>query len=117
MVELVDAGERTSYFFVQVKSTRKRLTRTQTPPRLRVEVSEADVRRMTAYLAPTYVVGVHEGEDRAFVISVFGDMREGISSMTTAHELTRETLRRLWDEVRAFWQGRDMTRRASSFTN
>src|SRR5262249_26735778 len=117
LVELVDAGENTPFFFVQVKATRKELTRTQTPPRLRVEVSQKDVRRMVAFPAPTYVVGVHEDEERAFIISVHGTMDEGISSLTTAHELTGETLRRLWDEVRVFWQGRDMARSSSAFSN
>ena len=49
LVELVDAGEKTPFFFVQVKTTRKEYTTTQRPPRLRIEVSENDVRRMVAY--------------------------------------------------------------------
>jgi hypothetical protein len=117
LVELVDAGEKTPFFFVQVKSTRKAFTTTHVPPRLRVEVSEKDVRRMVAYPAPTYVVGVHEDQERAFLVSVHGDMAESIPSITTAHELAGETLRRLWDEVREFWQGRDMARAGSFFVN
>jgi hypothetical protein len=117
LVELVDAGERTPFFFVQVRSTRKAFTK-QTPPRLCVEVSQKEVRRTVAYLAPTYVVGIHEGEERAFVIAVHGDMSEAIPSLTTAHELNSgETLRRLWEEVRGFWEGRDMRRTVSSFLN
>src|SRR5207302_1536125 len=87
LVELVDAGETTPFFFVQVKTTRKNYTRTQKPPRLRVEVSQEDVRRMVAYPAPTYVIGVHTDEERAFIISVHGSMREAIPSITTRHEL------------------------------
>ena len=117
LVELVDAGEKTPFFFVQVKTTRKEFTKNQTTPRLRVEVSEKDIRRRVAYPAPTYVVGVHEGEERAFIISVHGTMSEAIPSITTAHELTCETLRRLWDEVREFWQGHEMAQPASSFLN
>lgn len=117
LVELVDAGERTPFFFVQVKATRKGYTKTHTPPRLRVAVSEQDVRRMVAYPAPTYVVGVQEDEERAFLVSVHGAMADAMPSITTAHELTCETLRRLWDEVREFWRGRDMARSASSFLN
>jgi hypothetical protein len=117
LVELVDAGEKTPFFFVQVRATRKKYTRTQTPPRLRIELSEKDVRRMVAYPAPTYVVGVQEDEERAFIISVHGVMAEGISSITTAHELTCETLKRLWYEVREFWHGHEMTRTVSSFLN
>jgi len=117
LVELVDAGEKTPFFFVQVKTTRKELTKAQVPPRLRVEVADKDIRRMVAYPAPTYVVGVHESEERAFIISIHGAMAEAISSITTAHELTCDTLQRLWEEVRAFWQNRDMSRSASSFLN
>jgi hypothetical protein len=117
LVELVDAGEKTPFFFVQVKATRKQLTKPQTPSRLRVEVSDKDVRRMSAFPAPTYVVGVQEDDERAFIVSVHGDMREGISSITTSHEVTSATLKLLWDEVQAFWHARDMTRTTSSFTN
>ncbi len=117
LVELIDADEKTPFFFIQVKTTQKEFTKSQTPPRLRVEVSEHDVRRIVAYPAPTYVVGVHTEEERAFIVSIHGDMSEAISSITTAHELTCETLRRLWDEVRAFWQGREISRLVSSFLN
>ena len=72
---------------------------------------------MVAYPAPTYVMGVHEGEERVYIISVHGAMAEAISSITTAHELTAETLRRLWEEVREFWREREMSRSASSFLN
>lgn len=115
LVELVDAGEKTPFFFVQVKSTRKDFTKARVTPRLRVEVAKKDIRRMVAYPAPTYVVGVHESEERAFIISVHGAMAEAISSITTAHELTCDTLQRLWEEIRAFWQDRDMSRSASFF--
>lgn len=117
LVELVDAGEKTPFFFVQVRTTRKKLTKTQTPPRLRVEVSAKEVRRMVSFPAPTCIVGVHEDEERAFLISVHGSMAEAIGSITTAHELTCETLRRLWNEVREFWRGRDMSRSTSAFGN
>jgi hypothetical protein len=116
LVELVGAGQMTPFFFVQVRSTRKDFTR-QVPPRLHVEVSEQEVRRMVAYPALTYVVGVHEGEERAFVIAVHGAMGAAIPSITTAHELNGETLRQLWEEVRDFWYGRDMTRPMSAFWN
>jgi hypothetical protein len=102
---------------VQVKTTRKDYTRTQSPPRLRVEISAEDIRQMVAFPAPTYVIGVHEPEERAFVISVREGMSEAIPSITTAHEQNGSTLLRLWEEVRGFWQSRDMRRMTSSFHN
>ena len=117
LVALVDAGLNTPFFFVQVKTTQKDYTRTQNPPRLRVEISEEDIRQMVAFPAPTYVIGVHEREERAFVISVHEGMNEAIPSITTAHELDGSTLLRLWEEVRGFWLGHDMRRTSSSFHN
>jgi hypothetical protein len=117
LVELVDAGPSTPFFFVQVKTTQKEYTKTQNPPRLRVEISEEDIRQMVAFPAPTYVIGVQDREERAFVISVHEGMNEAIPSITTAHELKGATLLRLWEEVRGFWQGRDMRRTTSSFHN
>jgi hypothetical protein len=115
LVQLVGAGRQTPFFFAQVKATRRPLTKRHS--RLRVKVSAEDVRRMATCLAPAYVVGVHETQERAFVVSVHGGMRDAIASLTTAHELNRATLRRLWEEVRDFWRGRDMARADSSFTN
>ncbi len=118
LVELVDSSQdATLFFFVQVKSTRKKYTKSGSQPRLRVEISQEDVRRMVATPAPTFVIGVHEREERAFVVAVHGAMSRAISSITTAHELTPETLRRLWREVRDFWRERDMARVATSFMN
>ena len=106
LVELVDAGDRTPFFFVQVKGTRQEYTKRE--KRLDVKVSTKDVLRMVSFPAPTYVVGVHEIEERAFILSVHGLMNEAISSITTGHELTADTLRHLWEEVREFWHGRDL---------
>jgi Domain of unknown function (DUF4365) len=117
LVELVDAGERPQFFFVQVKATQKELTKRQDPPRLRVEVSKDDVRQMVACPIPTYLVGVHEPTERAFVIAIHGAMSEAISSITTAHELNPLTLRKLWEEVKEFWLDHDMARTSSCLLN
>ncbi|HBI41867.1 MAG TPA: hypothetical protein DDY78_03295 [Planctomycetales bacterium] len=117
MVELVDAGELTPFFFAQVKSTRQEFTQASRPPRLPIKVSEKDIRRMVAFPAPTYVIGVHEDEERAFVVSVHGTMSKAVRSITTGHELTCETLKRLWNEVREFWRNREMKRPTSLFLN
>src|SRR4051812_25058439 len=65
LVELVDTGPSTPFFFVQVKPTQKDYTKTQNPPRLRVEISEEDIRQMVAFPAPTYAIGVQERDARA----------------------------------------------------
>src|SRR5580658_7552690 len=71
LVELIGAGQRRPYFFVQVKATREGYTTTQ-PRRLRAKVSKSDVRKMVLFRAPTYVVGIDEPGEHAYVIAVYG---------------------------------------------
>jgi len=99
----------------QVKTTRKEFTKTQTPPRLRVEVSAKDVRRMVAYPAPTYVVACIRTKN-GLHYSVHGSMSESIPSITTGHEFDLRNPETAVDEVLQFWQGRDMRRPTSSFS-
>ncbi len=117
LVELVHDDEIPLYFFVQVKATRRDYARAQMPYRLRVEISTEDVRQMVACPVPTYLIGVHDREERAFIIAIHGEMSESISSMTTAHELNADTLEKLWREVREFWRERDFTQTTSLFLN
>jgi hypothetical protein len=117
LVKLVGAGHRTPFFFAQVKATRRGYTKWDAQPRLRVAVSSKDVRRMVLWPAPTYVVAVDEEQERAFIVGVYGKMREPITSVTTANELNCRTLKRLWDEVKAYWRERNMGHKHSCFTN
>jgi hypothetical protein len=116
LVELVGAGQRCPYFFAQVKATRDGLTATS-PQRLKVKVVKSDVRKMVLFRAPTYVVGVDEPGERAYVIAIFGGMKAGFSSMSTQHPLNPGTLKLLWEEVRDYWQGRNMHQAKSRFVN
>src|SRR5262249_49774954 len=111
LVELVGAGRRQLFFFAQIKATRAGYTTATPPPRLKARIKASDVRRMSLSPAPTYVIAVDEPAERAFVVCVYGDMADAISSITTAHELNGPTLRRLWDEVREYWRHRNMRRK------
>jgi hypothetical protein len=116
LVELVGAGQRRPYFFVQVKASQRGFTNT-TPPRLRVKVSKSDVLKMVLFQAPTYVIGVDEPRGQAYVIAVFGNMSEGIGSLSTQHQLNPGTLRYLWEEVREFWKTYHLHQHQSRFVN
>lgn len=114
LVELVDAGKSTPLFFAQVKSTREGY---QANGRLKVEVAKEDVEKMVKYPAPTYVIGVDEKQEKAYVVAVLGDMETKISSLSTAHPLNCGTLKMLWEEVRDYWKDKSMERKTSSFPN
>src|SRR5262245_51095135 len=73
LVELVGAGVKTPYFFAQVKSTRLGYNGKK---RLRVEVAKGDVLQMVQYPAPTYVVGIDEPQEKAYVVAVVTGMSQ-----------------------------------------
>lgn len=114
LVELVGTGDKPAYFFAQVKATSEGYN---AKGRLRVEVKKSAVLGLVRFPAPTYVIGIDEQQERAFIVAVCGDMNRKITSLNAAHELNAGTLKALWDEVRDYWKGKDMERRSSRFPN
>jgi hypothetical protein len=115
LVELIGAGAKTPYFFAQVKATRLGYTR-GTPRRLKAQVARQDVVRMALYPAPTYVIGIDEPQGHVFIVSVRGKMNRAIPSIPATYPLDPGNLKRLWQEVRDYWSGHDMTQTASVFS-
>ncbi|HWG45086.1 MAG TPA: hypothetical protein VN688_20115 [Gemmataceae bacterium] len=116
LVELVGAGERTPFFFVQVKTTREGYTKRPQPPRLKVGMSRHAVQRLALYPAPTYLVGIDERREEGYILAILEGMTDPISSFPTNFPLDCANLRLLWEEVRQFWKGRGMDMRHSVFT-
>jgi Domain of unknown function (DUF4365) len=100
-IELFHDDTLIPFFFVQVKSTSEGYTSREN--RLKVQVNEQDMRRLAAYPAPTYIVGIDEPNERGYIVSANGECRTGISSICTNYPLNPEVLALLWDEVAAYW--------------
>jgi hypothetical protein len=114
LVELVGAAG-PNFFFVQVKATRLGYTKGK-PRRLKVGMAAEDVQRFSRIPAPTYLVGIDEPGELAYIQAVLEGAGGPISSMTTAFPLDRTNLPLLYREVEQFWAGRDMARRHSVFS-
>ena len=117
IVELIDAGPTTSFFFVQVKTTTQGYVRDMTGnKRLKVHVSHTDMQRLVSYPAPTYVVGIDEIAEMGYIIAANHDSPARIASLPTAFLLDCDTLEHLWHEVKTFWEQRDMRLEQSAFS-
>jgi len=114
LVELVNAGNSVPYFLAQVKSTRKGFTKTGR--RLLVQVDEQDIRRMIQCPFPTYLIGIDEPNDKAYVVSIHGSISGSIASMPSRYPLIPRNLRRLRDEVTTHWKQLDSASKVSVFT-
>src|SRR5262245_22426901 len=62
-------------------------------------VDADDVRRMVQCPFPTYLIGVDEPNERAYVVSLHGKLEGPIASMPAKYPLNARNLRKLWDEV------------------
>ncbi len=102
LVELTGGHGSKPYFLAQVKSTRSGGKKGMTD--LKVQLKAKDVRAMLICPIPTYLIGVDEKAEIAYIISIHGIIRGGISSIPTAYPLDRGNLRILRDEVREYWK-------------
>ena len=114
LVELVDAGPARPYFLVQVKTTTQGASaRSRTLP---IALKAEDVQTMVRCPLPTYLIGVDEQAEEAYILSIHGNRSRAITQICTKHPLNASNLKKLSDEVRAQWRKLNPSRKTSSFT-
>lgn len=102
ILELVgETGSIQPYCFVQVKTTRQGYT--QRDRRLKVQLGAEQVTALAAYPAPTYLVGIDELNEQGYIVSINGETRAAVSSLTTEFPLDHERRELLWAEVLEYW--------------
>jgi hypothetical protein len=98
-VELV--GRPGAFFLVQAKSTRQGLNRNR---RLRAGVSLKHFNSLVTTKVPTYIVGIDDHGEAAFISAALTRRRATLSSLCTRFPLREEAVRlKLFDEVASFW--------------
>jgi hypothetical protein len=101
LVELTGPHSSKPYFLAQVKSTRSGGQKGMAD--LKVQLKARDVQFMIRCPIPTYLIGVDEKAEVAYIVSIHGNLTGGISSMPTTFPLDRGNLRILRGEVLACW--------------
>ncbi|MHC5539515.1 DUF4365 domain-containing protein [Singulisphaera rosea] len=101
LVELVGVAGSRPYFFAQVKSTRKVGGTARAGIRARIE--SADVEAMVACPIPTYVIGVDEPGEEAYILAIDGSRTGPISTIPRKYPLGPANLKILYDEIRGYW--------------
>src|SRR5262249_37913291 len=114
LVELTDVGAMTCFFLAQVKAPRN--SRPKSADRLNVGVKQQDIERMVTCPLPTYVIGVDEPAEVAYIASIHGSIGRPVSSIPTKYPLNAANLKTLWTEVKKFWDSLDPGLKTSVFT-
>ncbi len=99
------------FCFFQVKTTIRGCDRFG---RLRIGVEKHHLQRLSAYQAPSYLVGIdlnqHDPKhSRAFLMTVRGLYTQKLLNLPTRHELTADTLLVLRDEIHHFWKSANVS--------
>lgn len=101
-VELLKVRKSSPFFLAQVKTTAKPLRKNARVLSINVEKKKCE--RLFRIPGPTYIFGIHEPTQKAYVLSIHSKPYKGIYRIPLKYELTPENLNLLYREVREFWQ-------------
>lgn len=112
-VEVNQAKAGKGFFFIQVKSTSKKIgARART---IQIKATKKQCSALHSYPAPTYIMGVDIETERIFLRSVHNSPTTGISSIPISNEVTKDDLSNLHKEVSAFWSSNSKKPKASLY--
>jgi hypothetical protein len=114
MVELVGLPNRVPYCFIQVKATAKGVSPSSNI--LKVSVKKRDIDRMVSYPCPTYIAGIDEKNEKAYIISANETVAKDLATIPIRYPLDAANLAKLWAEVDGYWRKRNMTLKKSVFS-
>jgi hypothetical protein len=116
LVALPEPRAGAPFFFVQVKSTTRPAFRNKHGiPHLRAAVPLKDYEALVSYPAPTYIVGIEDATERAYLISANEPRRSGLGSISMQFPLDGANMQLLWDEVHDYWAAQPLTVLNSQF--
>lgn len=114
MVELIGLRNRSAYCFIQVKTTIRKVK--PNAKTLKVGIKQVDIARMVGYPGPTYIVGVDEAAESAYIISANTTVRKDLPRIPIIYPLDAANLAKLWNEVDNYWKSRNMELKNSVFS-
>ena len=101
IVELIGQKDYLPFCFVQLKSTKTGYTKKD--KRLKVKFAQESLTGLSLYPAPTYIVGIDEKDESAYLVSANGESLSAMASIPTDFPINLSNRGTLWNEVNDFW--------------
>jgi hypothetical protein len=116
-VQLIGSSVFHANFYVQVKATAKpnRYSGSGNNHRISVRLRPSDAKKLGAMKVPAYVVGIDVLSGKAYIKNVKAGAAKGFTGISTRRPLNCKAIRKLWNEVEAFWKGRPQGLMNSAF--
>ena len=83
---------------------------------LKVGIKKSDIDKMVGYPGPTYIVGIDENSEAAYIISANKATSKDLPSIPLSFPLDDTNLAKLWKEVDDYWQGLNLLLNNSVFS-
>jgi hypothetical protein len=90
------------FCFFQIKSTSNGYSKKE--KKLKANITKEDLKKLSNLPAPSYVIGIDEQEKKGFIISANGIAIKAINTLPTKHPINEENIKKLWTEVKDFWE-------------
>ncbi|WP_414621134.1 DUF4365 domain-containing protein [Calothrix sp. CCY 0018] len=113
IVELIGQKDYLPFCFVQLKSTKTGYTKKD--KRLKVKFAQESLTGLSLYPAPTYIVGIDEKDESAYLVSANGESLSAMASIPTEFPINLSNRGTLWNEVNDFWYRAKKIKFASKF--
>jgi hypothetical protein len=104
-------GEAT--FFVQVKATSKGYVGKGRKRKLRVNVSEKDVKKLKRVTGPAFIAGIDTEVEEGYLVSVTKHSPKKYSGIPCTHKINCTLIEKLWKNVERYWKQQNMLARKS----
>jgi hypothetical protein len=115
-VSLIEPTSGIATLYVQVKATTRGYSGTGSKKKLKVKVEKKDVEKLKTVPGPAFVVGIDIKNEAGFILGITHKSKS-ISGVPVSNKLNCRAIKKLWHEVNAYWQVRDMTSTASQFSS
>lgn len=69
-----------------------------------MRVKKKDVDKLKTMGMPAYVVGIDIETEKGYITAITAGIKNGISSISTKHQLDCTTILKLWREVEDYYQ-------------
>jgi hypothetical protein len=115
IVHLIEPTTGGAVFYAQVKATNGKYVGTGRTRRLKVKLSARDTAGLKQAPGPAFLVGIDITTRRGYFVQLTARSPKSYSSLPLRHRLNCRNLKKIWQQVDAYWGARSMLPAGSEF--
>jgi hypothetical protein len=116
-VSLIEPSGKEATFFVQVKATTQGYSGSGQKKKLKVKVTKEDIAKLKQVTGPAYVAGIDIDGETGYLYAITAKTpNKQLTGIPCVNVIDCTLIPKLWNEVDAYWQQRNMLATNSLFS-